>query len=119
MRTALYFGMIALSLAAMIGAGMSRVRIQPRFGGWNACLIAGIAYLVAVGAIGLVLPTIDEVPEHFPAAVLWNFRLASLGAQLLLYTVMGVGFGLIAERVLVRSGSLQMTARGSIRQVVR
>jgi hypothetical protein len=113
MRTALYFSMIALSLATMIGAGMLRPRLRPHLGGWNACLVAGAAYLVAVSVIGLALPSINEVPEHFPAAVLWNFRLASFGAQLLLYTVVGIGFGLAAERVLAGAKFLPTAIYGS------
>ena len=38
MRTALYFAMIAISLAAMIGAAMLRRRLLRRYGGWNAVL---------------------------------------------------------------------------------
>jgi hypothetical protein len=100
LRTALYFSMIALSLAAIIGAGMLRLRLQPRLGGWNACLVAAGAYVVAISVIGLALPAFNEVPEHFPAAILWDFRLATLGAQLLLYAVVGIGFGFVAERIL-------------------
>jgi predicted cobalt transporter CbtA len=95
--------MIALSLAAMIGVGMVRVRLQPRFGAWNACLVAGAVYLVAMIVAGLALPVVNEVPEHFPADVLWQFRIASIGAQLLLWTTLGVGFGMAAERVALRS----------------
>ena len=46
MRTGLYFAMIAISLAAMIAAWMLRNRLTPRFGGWNAALIAAAAYLI-------------------------------------------------------------------------
>jgi len=99
MRTALYFAMIALSLAAMIAAGVLRTRLQPRYGGWNAALIAGGAYLVAMLAAALALPAVNEVPEGFPAVVLWQFRIASLGAQLILWTALGLGFGAAAERV--------------------
>jgi Probable cobalt transporter subunit (CbtA) len=95
-RTALYFSMIALSLAAMIGAGIVRARLQPRFGAWNACLIAGATYLVGMIVAGVALPVINEVPEQFPADVLWQFRLASIGAQLLLWTTLGLGFGAVA-----------------------
>jgi hypothetical protein len=76
MRTALYFSMIALSLAAMIVAGMLRSRLRPRHGGWNAVVIAAAAYLIAMTAICLALPTVNEVPEQFPATVLWQFRIA-------------------------------------------
>ena len=40
MRTELYFVMIAISLAAMIGAGMLRRRVNPRYGSWNAALLS-------------------------------------------------------------------------------
>ena len=42
-RTELYFSMIAVSLAAMIAAGMLRLRLVARYGAWNAFLIAGAA----------------------------------------------------------------------------
>ena len=106
MRTAFYFSMIALSLAAMIGTGMVRVRLQPRFGAWNACLIAGALYLVAMVVAGVALPVVNEVPEQFPADVLWQFRIASIGAQVLLWTTLGLGFGVAAERVALSRSAL-------------
>jgi hypothetical protein len=69
-RTALYFSMIAISLAAMIAAGMLRLRLLGRYGAWNAALIAGLAYSSIMIAVGLALPTVNEVPEHFPAVLL-------------------------------------------------
>jgi hypothetical protein len=51
----------------------------------------------------LVLPAINEVPVDFPAVILWNFRLAALGTQAVLWAVVGVSFGLMAETVLRRS----------------
>ena len=97
-RTALYFGMIAISLAAMIAAGMLRLRLLPRYGEWNAALIAGAAYLIIVIGVGLALPPINEVPEQFPAVVLWQFRIASLGAQLIMWASIGLVFGALTER---------------------
>jgi predicted cobalt transporter CbtA len=98
MRTALYFGMIAISLAAMIGAGMLRLRLLPRYGEWSAVLIAGAAYLIIVIAASLALPPINEVPEQFLAVVLWQFRIASLGAQLIMWASIGLLFGALTER---------------------
>jgi hypothetical protein len=98
MRTALYFSMIAISLAAMIAAGMLRLRLLPRYGEWNASLIAGAAYLITVIAAGLALPSINEVPEQFPAVVLWQFRIASLGAQLIMWASISLVFGALTER---------------------
>jgi len=107
MRTALYFAMIAISLAAMIGAAMLRRRLLRRYGGWNASLLAAAAYLIAVVAVGLVLPTINEVPDQFPAVVLWQFRIASLGAQLVMWTTIGITFGALPERTTTGEGRLR------------
>jgi predicted cobalt transporter CbtA len=97
-RTALYFSMIATSLAAMIAAGMLRLRLLPRCGAWNALLISAAAYLIVVIAVGLALPPINEVPDQFPAVVLWQFRIASMGAQLIMWATIGLAFGALTER---------------------
>jgi predicted cobalt transporter CbtA len=98
-RTALYFSMIAISLAAMIAAGMLRLRLLPRYGEWNSALIAGAAYLIIAIGVGLALPPINEVPGKFPAVVLWQFRIASFGAQLIMWATIGLVFGALTERV--------------------
>src|SRR5215469_8333156 len=100
MRTALYFSMIAISLAAMIAAGMLRLRLVAGYGPWNAFLVAAGAYLIVVVVVGLALPSVNEVPAEFPAVVLWRFRMASAGAQLLMWTTIGLLFGAVAERAL-------------------
>jgi predicted cobalt transporter CbtA len=99
MRTSLYFAMILISLAAMIAAGMLRLRLNPRFGDWNAALISGGFYVLIVTAVALVLPDVNEVPEGFPATVLWQFRVASLGGQAVMWGALGLLFGIAAERV--------------------
>ena len=98
-RTGLYFSMIALSLAAMIAAWLVRNRLLARLGAWNAAIVAAAFYLVVVVVGGLLLPGVNEVPEAFPAVLLWKFRTASAGAQLIMWTVIGLGFGLWAERM--------------------
>ena len=103
-RTGLYFSMIAFSLAAMIAAWMLRNRLVGRHGGWDAALIAGAAYVAAVVAAALVLPSVNEVPEGFPAVVLWQFRLASLGAQVIMWTTIGLAFGAWMERARTTGG---------------
>lgn len=99
MRTSLYFAMILISLAAMIAAGMLRLRLTPRFGNWNAALMAAAAYVVVVSAVAMALPGVNEVPEGFPATVLWQFRIASLGGQAIMWGALGLLFGVAAERV--------------------
>src|SRR5579885_2767030 len=99
-RTALYFLMLALSLAAAIVAAVLGRRLLPRIGAWNAALVAGAVYIAAMALAGLLLPAVNEVPVGFPAAVLWRFRIASLGTQLTLWTAMGLVFGALTERSL-------------------
>ena len=99
MRTSLYFAMILISLAAMIATGMLRLRLNPRFGSWNAALIAAAAYIVVVSSVAIVLPEVNEVPEAFPATVLWQFRIASLGGQAIMWGALGLMFGVAAERI--------------------
>ena len=100
-RTALYFSMIAISLAAMFGAFAFRRLLVGRFDDWNANFIVAAYYLVIVVIAGFLLPVINEVPTQFPAVVLWKFRMASLGSQFILWTTLGVVFGAFTERVLV------------------
>jgi hypothetical protein len=103
-RTALYFSMLALSLAAAIAAGMLQARLRRRLGGWDATVVAAAAYVVVMTVIGLALPAVNEVPRDFPASVLWHFRVVSLAGQLMLWTVTGLLFGALAERAGGRRG---------------
>ena len=100
-RTALYFSMIAISVAAMFGAFAFRRLLVGLFGDWNANFIVAAYYLVIVVIAGFLLPAVNEVPVQFPAVVLWKFRMASLGAQFILWATLGVVFGASAERAFV------------------
>ena len=98
MRTALYFGMILLSLSAMLLAASLRRRTLRQLGPWNATLVGAAFYVVAIALVMLALPAINEVPDDFPAVVLWQFRIASLGGQAIMWTVIGLGFGALTAR---------------------
>jgi hypothetical protein len=98
LRTAIYFGMLLLSLGSMIGAWNVRNRLVGQLGAWNATLVGAAVYLVAVVIFSLAMPPLNEVPEGFPAVVLWQFRMASFGAQAIMWTVLGLGFGAWIER---------------------
>lgn len=97
-RTALYFSMLALSVAATVLAAGLRKRLAPRHGGWTAALAAIGFYLVAMLVVGSILPSINEVPEAFSAVVLWRFRVASFGMQLVMWMTLGLVFGALTER---------------------
>jgi hypothetical protein len=98
LRTGVYFLIMAISIASTVGASMLRTRLVPKFGAWGGVVIAFLAYLVVIAFFYLVLPTINEVPDNFPASTLWDFRMASIGIQCVLWGSIGLMFGWLAER---------------------
>jgi hypothetical protein len=97
-RTALFFTMVAISVAALVLAVMLGRRLAGSMNAWNAGLLAGAVFLAIVAVAQYLLPEIDEIPEHFSAAVLWRFRLASLGLQVVLWATLGLLFGAVTAR---------------------
>ena len=110
MRTGLYFALVALSLAAMIASALVRKRLVPSQGDWNAALWAGALYLVLMAVVTALFPEVNEVPEQFPAATLWSFRVASFGAQAVLWATLGLLFGGLTQRVMAQPGRMQLGA---------
>lgn len=101
-RTFLYFGMIVISIVALVvvyNLGRSLAEKNER---WNVLLICGVSYVIVIAFAYAVLPWIDEVPKQFPATLLWNFRMVALGLQALLWAVLGLLFGELTERSLSR-----------------
>lgn len=99
-RTLLYLLMAVLSAAILAGAVVLGRNLVERFGAWSATLIAAASYVVAIAIVMLVLPTIDETPDDFPADVLYEFRLYSLGTQLVLWAIIAVVFASMVQRLL-------------------
>jgi hypothetical protein len=95
-----WFGVVAdeeLSvLVAVLASALART-LAARLGTWTA-VVAGVAvYLLVMAVGGSLLPAVDEVPTGFPATVLYDFRLASLGIQAVLWAVLGLVFGALIE----------------------
>ncbi|MGE2735496.1 CbtA family protein [Mycolicibacterium vaccae] len=111
-RTLLYLLMVVLSAALLVGAVYAGRRLVGPLGTWNAALAAAGGYVVAVTVLMLVLPSINETPgpllddngaivyEGFPADVLYEFRLYSLGTQVVVYATMGLVFAAMVSRLL-------------------
>ncbi len=108
-RTALYFGMLAICLLAMILAATLAPVLAARFGPWNGTLISAAIFSLIAAIAGAALPSVDEVPAGFPASVLWNFRVASLGARSIFWCALGLSFGAMAEKWLKRRPSEGVT----------
>jgi predicted cobalt transporter CbtA len=114
-RTALYFIMIALSIAAMVAAVALKRRFVPRFGEWNATLMVAAAYIILMALAGSLLPTISEVPEQFPAVVLWKFRIASVAAQFIMWATLGLLFGALTNRAATSATPRKRSSGSGIR----
>jgi len=123
-RSEVYLIMVAASVLFLVLSVWLGKRLRARFGNWNATLIAGAVFIVAAGLVMLILPApghlsadqqfhqATETPgpltdptgkivfPGFPADVLFNFRLYSIGAQLLLWATIGLVFAPLAERLL-------------------
>jgi len=124
LRSSFYLLMVACSVLFLILTVWLGRRLQPRYGTWNAALIAGGVFIVAAGIVMLLLPSFGELAANreyhqatetpapltdpngtivfpgFPAELLYNFRLYSIGAQLVLWTAIGLIFAPMAERLL-------------------
>ncbi|MGH9224395.1 MAG: CbtA family protein [Acidimicrobiales bacterium] len=96
-RQLLYVLLIVLTAAVVLGVAWLSRRLQA----WPeprrvAAVVAALA--VALLAVYAVLPPAPDAVT-VPATLVWRFRLASLGGNLVLWTVLTLGFGLwVSER---------------------
>jgi hypothetical protein len=128
-RSGLYLIMVVASVVFAVGAVWLGRRLLPRLGSLNATVVAGLAFVVLIGIVMALLPqlgslaanagqtgaSLTETPQPlldpaghivfpgFDPDLMFRFRLYSVGAQVLLWGVMGVVFGVLAERVVGRT----------------
>ncbi|MFM0038137.1 CbtA family protein [Paraburkholderia strydomiana] len=98
MRTGLFFLMIAISLTAMVFSLKVRRRAVMKLGAWNGSIVAGLVFVAIIAAVQLSMPAVNEVPAAFPAILLWKFRVAAIGMQVIMWTTIGLLFGALVER---------------------
>jgi energy-converting hydrogenase Eha subunit A len=125
-RTGLYLLMVVASIVFLVLAVWIGQKLKPRLGNWNASLLAGAAFIVAIGILMAILPSFGHLGVNqanygnhatetplpltdpsgtivypgFPADVLFDFRFYSVAAQLILWTSIGLIFAPLAERLL-------------------
>src|SRR5690606_27413783 len=95
-RTLLYLAMVGVGLLAAAAAVTTARRVPG--GPWARGPAAVLAFLVPVVAAWAALPGVNEVPDGFPATLLWEFRLASPGTQLVFRAVSGALLGWACDR---------------------
>jgi hypothetical protein len=135
-RSGLYLVMVVCSLLFLCLAIVLGRRLRERFGNWNATLLAGAAFVVAIGIVMALLPSLGhlapdvtrfhgaatETPQPlrdasgtivypgFPADTLYLFRLYSVLAQVILWTTIGLVFAPLAHRLLTPKGTAEQRA---------
>jgi hypothetical protein len=124
-RSALYVGMVIISIVSLVAAVIAAGQLSARFGAWNGTIIAGLGLAVVVGIAMLILPTIGHLGANveaygfhatetplplrapdgtivypgFPADVLAKFRLYSVLGAFVQWATVGIVFGVLAERL--------------------
>ncbi|BCY10311.1 CbtA family protein [Actinoplanes sp. L3-i22] len=106
-RTISYLAVLALGLVA-VWAGVLAARTQTHE--WRRATAGLAGFLVVVTVAYLLLPTVNEVPATFPAVLLWKFRIASLGTQAILWTVLGLAFAGLLSRLAGSAANPAVTA---------
>ncbi|WP_370156406.1 CbtA family protein [Ferrovibrio sp.] len=99
-RTTLYLVTILVTIAGMLFSAFIGSRFLTRLGTWNASLLGSSVLLLVLIIVHALLPAVGDIAQQFPADVLWNFRIASIGIHLILWTTIGIVFGELVERVL-------------------
>ena len=124
-RTTLYVVMVLGASLALFGAVLLATRLRERMDRWNTNLVGGLVFAVVVGGLMLALPALGHLDANvavsgmrdtetplalrapngtivfpgFPADELAKFRVYSLLNQLLLWSVIGLAFGWLAEKL--------------------
>lgn len=97
LRTMLFFGMLVISVVAMIAAFIFCRLFGEKHDCWSSVMMGTVLYGVIIALAGALLPTVDEVPKMFPADLLFNFRLTSIGINAIVWVCLGLGFGYWVE----------------------
>ncbi|MDP9476602.1 MAG: CbtA family protein [Actinomycetota bacterium] len=97
-RTTSYFAMVTLSLLVVLAAWHAARLLRERGVSPPVRQVAvGLGFALVVGFLLVALPAAAD-PGEFPAGLLWDFRLSSLGTLLMFWAGLGIFFGALCER---------------------
>jgi len=99
-RTVSYLLAVVIGLLAVWG-GVAASRWAAtrwsRTASWSRPAAGVVAFAATTVVAYLILPAVNEVPGSFPAALLWQFRLASLGTQAVLWLLLGFAYAALVR----------------------
>jgi hypothetical protein len=124
-RGALYLVMVGASVVLLVAAIAFGRWLTRRYTAWTSTLLAAAAFVLVAGVVAWLMPSYGDLAFNqanfpgqstetprplkdaaghivfpgFPADVLFQFRLYSVAAQLVLWGVLGLVFAPLAERV--------------------
>ncbi|MGV9677876.1 CbtA family protein [Nocardia sp. NPDC003482] len=126
-RTGLYLGTVVLTAVLLFAAIWLGRKLSARWGAWSATVAAGAAFVVVTGIALALLPALGDLSANaatgtetpqpltdptgrivfpgFPADDLYHFRVYSLAAQAILWTVIGVGVASATTRLFGREAA--------------
>lgn len=126
-RGTLFLVVLGIAVLGLVAAVVVGQALKPKLGTWNAAVVAGAGYLAGIAVLFNVLPPPGHLSTNvaeagfersaetplalkdeagnivfpgFPADVLAEFRAYSIGAQLILWSVIGLVFAPLADKVL-------------------
>lgn len=105
-RTAWYVGIMAAGTLLVGGFFVLRnvfAEVRPSWSMWDVTIVSAAVTVAVLIGLFIVLPDVDEVPDGFPAVVLWRFRVASVGIHACLWLTLGLVFGALSERAMRRA----------------
>ncbi len=125
-RGNLYLGMVAVSIASLVAACYLARYLAARWGGWDGTIAAALTFIGWMAIVMAIFPALGHLHSNlvqygnvatetplpltnphgqivypgFPADALFKFRLYSVLNQIILWSTLGLAFGLLAERAL-------------------
>ena len=125
-RGGFYLLMVGCSVLFLILAVWLGQHLKRRWGNWRASLLAVAAFVIAIGIVMVLLPSLGHLTSNekqfanhptetplpltdthgaivypgFPADALFDFRIYSLAGQLILWATIGLAFAPLAHRLL-------------------
>jgi len=103
-RSVQWLSLVVVSMIAVFFLGRLSVALRSRIDDASRCCVVAVASVGVFGALLVLYPsTPDSISPSAPAALVWDFRLRSLGSLALLWAGIGAGFGLFMNSLTQRA----------------